>query len=489
MKKYNSLSKLYLGRKLEESRKFLSIFYVIGTTLYLGFWIADYVQYYEHRYEFLIIRIGFCFLALCSFFVNKSNQTFLKNQVWQLALTFYGSLGITYMMMRTEGPTSVYFSGLNLVAVISLMFATYQASLFVVALVLTYLPYFILCLLHAQAIGNNGIFIHLFFIFGTIFTIIFARDRREKELISLLSAQAALSEVVENRDSVIAQKTAEAVNLNALSAQFSPQVVKAIRDGSIKLDESVHRSKICAIFIDIVNSTERVVRLDQAKVQLVLARFLDTTLTTFLKYDLTIDKFHGDGVLAFSNDPIQRADFVERVCMAALEVRESISVDQDFYILNWKNEMQVRIGIAVGFANVGFYGDKKYFRSFTAIGAPLPFASRLTSIAQPNQILVDFETAEILRSQKFILNLVGERKLKGFDQDKNIVYSLEAPPISNAALVGAKACPDHPYTVLHLDTNDKGLFIFKCRECGFEDTKVSGYDNIRTNAKKIIQSA
>ena len=472
MKLNKELLKLYLEKKLDESQKFLDIFYIIGTVLYLGFWIADYIQFYAFRYEFLIIRLGFCLLAIAAFFHNKFKSTYVKNQIWQLVLTFYGSSGITYMMMRTDGPTSIYFSGLNLVAIISLMFATYQTSLFITALTLTYLPYFVLCFFEFEKLGFTNFSIHAFFILGTIFSIIFARDRRENALLDLLTVQLELEDIVRNRERVIEIKTEEATKLNQLSAQFSPQIVKAIKEGSINLQEGVHRSKICAIFVDIVNSTERVVRLDQEKVQLVLARFLDTTLTTFLKYDLTIDKFHGDGVLAFSNDPVKREDFIERVCLAAIEVRKLIDDDRDFYLSNWKNEMQVRIGIAAGYANVGFYGDKKYFRSFTAIGAPLPFASRLTGIAEPNQILIDSNIAEILKIQKYSVSLIGERLIKGFELDKNLIYALIDAPLNNRVKNELKSCPNHPESILFLDNNEKGHLVFKCRECDYSDSTI-----------------
>lgn len=75
-------------------------------------------------------------------------------------------------------------------------------------------------------------------------------------------------------------------------------MVRSIRDGDIKLEEEeLKNERLCAVFIDIVRSTEKVVNFPREKVQKSLARFLDAVLLILLKYDLTIDKFHGDGVL------------------------------------------------------------------------------------------------------------------------------------------------------------------------------------------------
>lgn len=441
--------------------------------MYLGFWIADALYYSDYKYEFLAIRLFFCLIVFVASIHNKKNKSFLNNQKWQIVFSTVGSIGICYMMYRTEGPSSIYYNGLNLVAIMSLMFATYKGRLFYLALASIYIPYFALCAFQYDSFKDfNQLAVYSIFNFGTIAAVLFSRSEREKNILKLIQAQFNLEEELRLREEIIKRKTDEATKLYQLSAQFSPQVVEAIKNGQINLDESMKRSRICAIFIDIVNSTERVVKLDQAKVQITLARFLDTVLTVFLKYDLTIDKFHGDGVLAFANSPVTRQDFIERTCMAAIEAREMLHRDRDFYILNWKTEMQVRVGISVGYANVGFYGDKKYFKTFSAIGAPLPFASRLTSIAKPDQILIDSDIADCLSGQNFTTKVVGERILKGFDDDTNIVHEL-VDQIKENTSGQNKKCPNHPDSVLYLDTNDKGHFVFKCRECGFSETDVA----------------
>ena len=441
--------------------------------MYLSFWFADSMYYSSNKFEFLIVRLAFCLIVYFAYLHNKKNKSFLKNQRWQILFSALGSIGICYMMYRTEGPSSIYYNGLNLVTIMSLMFATYKGRLFYAALSSIYLPYYILCYFQYSSFHNfQQLIVYSIFNFGTIAAVIFHRSEQHKNISKLISAQINLEEELRLREEIIKTKTIEATKLNQLSAQFSPQVVEAIKSGKINLDESMKRSKICAIFIDIVNSTERVVKLDQDKVQLVIARFLDTVLSIFLKYDLTIDKFHGDGVLAFANSPVTRQDFIERTCMAAIEAREMLQRDREFYILNWKSEMHVRVGISVGFANVGFYGDKKYFKTFSAIGAPLPFASRLTSIAQADQILIDSDIADCLSGQNFSTKVIGERILKGFDDDTNIVHELVDQIKENTAGQNKK-CPNHPESILYLDTNSQGHFVFKCRECGFSETDLT----------------
>lgn len=463
--------KLYLDQKLKESNEFLRLFFIYAPMLYLSFSIVDFLVFRQLFIKFLIIRIVFTVVCSIGYFFLKNNNTYLKNQNWQLLFTIVGSLGINLMLYLGGGPGSEYYSGLNLVAIVALMFATFENKHFYASLMSIYLPYILLCYFQYGSFNGLGHFtMNMFFSLGALFTIVFTRSKRNENFIKLLHAQLSLKDEIKSREEVIRQKTDEATRLNQLSAQFSPQVVKAIKEGQIELDEQkLKRERICAVFIDIVRSTERVISLPETNIQLTLAKFLDTVLSTFLKYDLTIDKFQGDGVLAFSNSPVKRPDFIERTCLAALEAKQALENDTAFYLENWGSEMQVRIGISVGYANVGFYGDKKYFKTFTAIGAPLPLASRLTSIAEPQQILIDREIAETIQNQSFELKNLGEKHLKGFEKESHIVYELLNSYQELYNTEYSKTCPDHPNSVLYLDTNDKGHFIFKCRECGYQE--------------------
>lgn len=470
----------YFEKKFSESKTFLDLFFFAGPVTYLGFWIADFLQYPEHKYEFLFVRLSFCALVFVSYLLFIRKKSYFLNQLMMSVWSIYGSVAICYMMYRTVGPSSLYYSGINLVALFSLLFATLDRMFFVSTLICVYLPYYLLCAFNFDSFSSwHTFFVYNIFNMGTMFGIAMTKIRREKDFTALLNAEVALENELKSRELVIVKKTEEATKLHQLSTQFSPQIIKAIRNGQISIDEEVKRSEICAIFIDIVKSTDKVTKLSERDMQISLARFLDTTLTTFLKYDLTIDKFHGDGVLAFSNMPIARTDFISRTCMAALEAVQAIQDDKEFYMKHWKSELQVRVGISTGFANVGFYGDQKYFKTFTAIGIPLPYASRLTSVGDPNQILIDHKVAAVVNEAGFWTEDVGRKYLKGFDEDTSSIFRLISAPqikmsethINASGQNGSvsQVCPKHPSAVMFLDTNDQGHYIFKCRDCENDD--------------------
>lgn len=471
MKQFEYSFLKYNKKKFSESENFLKLFFLAGPLTYLGFSIADFLKYPSNKLEFFLVRLGFCFLVWGSYFFNKKDKSFTKNQTLKYIWSVYASLGITYMLYRTDGPSSSYYSGINLVALFALIFGTFNYRFFFATMISIYMPYYVLCYYQFSSFADSREFlIYSIFNIGTILGITLTKISRERDFVDILNAELALEQELRSREKIIIQKTEEATKLHQLSAQFSPQVVKAIKEGQISIDAGVQRAKICAIFIDIVRSTDKVTKLPENEIGLCLARFLDSCLTTFLKYDLTIDKFHGDGILAFSNMPIPREDYIERTCMAALEAVSAIKNDKEFYLKHWQSELEVRVGISVGHANVGFYGNKKYFKTFTAIGAPLPYASRLTSVAEPGQILIDSEMAAHLEKFGFVMKNNGLKTLKGFEDNKNNIFELISSP--NTVLKGenTKTCPQHTNSVLYLDTNTAGHFVFKCRECEYEES-------------------
>lgn len=461
-------------RDFEVNEEIKSVLKVIANwmavPLFLAFWLADLIYIPQFKWQFLALRltiIPVCFTA--KYFIEKE-LTSGKSQWIATYYAFFVALPINVMVAFIPDVATGYYAGLNLVALGALSFIPFSLSFFALTTAAIYAPYFATVLIKAKTSSDYmGVLLNAFFIVGSIVICFLIRFFNEKLRLREINSRLALKSEIANRDHIIKNKTEEAVRLNTLSTQFSPQVVQAIREGKVDLEKGVRRAQICAIFVDIVGSTERVVRLDQAKVDLVLARFMDTVVSIFLKYDLTIDKFQGDGILAFANDPIRYGDFIQRTCLASLEVREALRQDREFYLLNWKKEMQIRIGISAGYANVGFYGNKKFFRSYTAIGAPLPFASRLTNLALPDQILIDSDIAQSLELEGYNIKSIGEKVIKGFEDDQHIVFELIHAPLTRVeANPNNAGCPQCPDSVLFLDTNPHGIFVMKCRQCGYE---------------------
>jgi class 3 adenylate cyclase len=239
--------------------------------------------------------------------------------------------------------------------------------------------------------------------------------------------------------------------------------------------DSTHQSEICTIFIDIVNSTDTIRRLSPELTNKTITMFIGDVMRTLLMYDITIDKFLGDGVLAFSNDPVMQKDYVERVIDAALEIRELILSKRSQYSENWGQPLDIRIGIAVGKANVGFYGREEYVRSYTAIGEVVNLASRICLHAQPNQVLISEACAHRLPMGLYSISPVGAKNLKGFGTESVPVFSVSESHRRSKMTHNSSMCPSG-HGVLHLATDDAGIYVLMCRVCGYSLQNLSGSD-------------
>lgn len=469
---YRFIKETVLVEEIRSTLKVISN--TMSIPLFLVFWIADILIFPEMKWQFLYLRLLIIPICFSTIYLAKKINSYAQAQALAAAFSITTATIINVMIFLIKDAATPYYAGLNLVASVALSFIPLNRKYLAMTAFGIYGPYIGTIIYNMQFTkDSNALILNAFFISGAIVTCTLMRFFNSKLRLSDLDSQRKLADELHSREIIIKRKTLEATKLHQLSMQFSPQVVKAIKDGQISIEEGVRRAKICAIFIDIVKSTDKVTKLHEKEIEISLARFLDSCLTIFLKYDLTIDKFHGDGILAFSNMPISREDYIERTCQAALEAVEAIKKDKEFYLKHWKSELEVRVGISVGLANVGFYGNQKYFKTFTAIGTPLPYASRLTSVAEPGQILIDNEMAIHLEKFGFVIRNAGYKTLKGFEDNKNSVFELVSSP--NFVLSGnnAKTCPEHINSVLYLDTNHNGHFVFKCRECDYVDPQLT----------------
>ncbi len=451
--------------RLNELKTFLRICSGgLSMPLFLLFFIADIFYAPEQKWTFLGLRllmIPVCLLT--STMVKKSKD----DQHIQKVGTFYtafNSFIITYMIFATEGVSSPYYAGLNLVSGI-LSFVPWTKKFLAINSAIVYGPYFLIGAFTFHMDQLRPAIINLFFMAGTFIVCFVIRHFSEKLREQDASSKFLLQQEMQNRGKIIERQTQEAVQLKDLTKQFSPQIVHAIQNGNLDIWKPIQETHICAIFIDIVNSTEKVVNIDKVKLQKVISLFIHDTMSILLKYDITLDKFMGDGILAFSNNPMKQSNYITRVLRAATEIIDRIEENRSHYLEHWGSEFQIKIGVAEGIANVGFYGEDKTLKSYTAIGKVINLACRLCSAAEDNGIFISESVQEKMDHKIFMSRSMGKTQLKGFAEDGVNVFQI-VKDNSTRSETTVHNCPDG-HGILHLDVSDAGIFIFKCRSCDY----------------------
>jgi class 3 adenylate cyclase len=132
-----------------------------------------------------------------------------------------------------------------------------------------------------------------------------------------------------------------------------------------------------------------------------------------LEHEGTLERFTGDGMMVFFNDPVTIPDPVERAVRMAVAMRDRVTR----LSAGWKkrgHELAVGIGIAQGYATIGAIGfDGRW--DYGAIGTVTNLASRLCGEAKGGQILVSSRVAGAA-DELADLDEIGALTLKGLSR-------------------------------------------------------------------------
>jgi adenylate cyclase len=246
---------------------------------------------------------------------------------------------------------------------------------------------------------------------------LFARVRsllRVKSLQDEVRRQAdALKEWNVRLEERVREQVAELERMSQLKRFFSAPVADAIVSAGENSILALHRRDICYVFLDLRGFTAFTDSAEPEEVQAVLHEFHAAMGALITEHEGTLDRFAGDGILVFFNDPIPIDAPGPRAATMALAMRERFAPLR----ANWLQlgyDLDLGIGIAKGFATLGAFGFEGRF-DYTAIGGVVNLASRLCSEALPGQILLDRRMRAAL-DDDWDCEPVGPLSLKGLAQ-------------------------------------------------------------------------
>ena len=202
--------------------------------------------------------------------------------------------------------------------------------------------------------------------------------------------------------------------LARLKSFFSPQLAEAIAAG--KGDEvlKTHRREITVEFFDLRGFTAFTDSAEPEEVMDLLRAYHAALGKLVLEHEGTIERFAGDAVMVFFNDPVpteRPAEHAVRTALAMMEAFKPIGA-------HWKKrggfDLGLGCGIAQGYATLGAIGFEGRW-DYAAIGNVTNLAARLCAEAKAGQILADRKTMAVLDGT-FNFEPVGELALKGFSQ-------------------------------------------------------------------------
>jgi class 3 adenylate cyclase len=184
----------------------------------------------------------------------------------------------------------------------------------------------------------------------------------------------------------VATQVAELERVGRLRRFFSPQLAELIVSGDAEDPLQSHRREITVVFLDLRGFTAFAEIAEPEEVMGVLRQYHAATGELILAHEGTLERFTGDGMMIFFNDPVPVPDAAERAVRMSLAIRERIgSIAQAW--LRRGYSLGLGIGIAQGFATIGAIGFEGRW-DYGAIGTVTNLAARLCGEAESNQILI-----------------------------------------------------------------------------------------------------
>jgi adenylate cyclase len=216
--------------------------------------------------------------------------------------------------------------------------------------------------------------------------------------------------------SIVSHYMAERKERNRVTGIFGRFVSKTVVDELLQSGEDVKlggsRKDISLIFVDIRGFTPMSERLEPEQVIQVLNEYLDVCTKAIFKFNGTLDKFIGDGVMAMFGAPIEYDNHPEMAVRAAIEMKSQANILEQKLIEKYGVGVKFGLGINSGPAVVGNIGSEDLRLDYTAIGDTVNLSARLESNAKPGQILISELTYARVKDL-FQIEPIGEIKVKG----------------------------------------------------------------------------
>jgi adenylate cyclase len=248
---------------------------------------------------------------------------------------------------------------------------------------------------------------------------------------SVEALAAQLAEWNRTLEARVEAQVAQLDRLGRLRRFFSPQLAELIVDGGAGDPLQTHRREVAVVFLDLRGFTAFAETAEPEEVMGVLREYHAEMGALILAHEGTLERFAGDGMMVFFNDPVPVPDAAERAVRMALTMRDRVGE----LGVRWRkrgHDLDIGVGIAQGFATIGAIGFEGRL-DYGAVGTVTNLAARLCSEAKPGQILV----SQRLRGAVEALaetEPVGELSLKGFSKPVPAfnVVSLKAPEARGA---------------------------------------------------------
>ncbi|MEE8253728.1 MAG: adenylate/guanylate cyclase domain-containing protein, partial [Hyphomicrobium sp.] len=212
-------------------------------------------------------------------------------------------------------------------------------------------------------------------------------------------------------------------------ATASAEIVEAlpsIAAPAPKRQHEAERRQLTVMFVDLVGSTELSGRLDPEEMRDVLRNYQNAVAGEVTRFDGSVAKYMGDGVLCYFGWPKAHEDDAERAVRAGMAIMQALQRATT----GGDEVVRARAGVATGLVVVGDLIGEGAAQEEVVVGETPNLAARMQGVAQPNQVVVA-ETTRLLLGNVFELVDLGAQDLKGIS-GKTSAYVVSAERVTES---------------------------------------------------------
>jgi adenylate cyclase len=185
------------------------------------------------------------------------------------------------------------------------------------------------------------------------------------------------------------------VTLRSFESYLPPSVVKRQLAHPESIFE-VQKKELTIMFTDIKSFTTYSSTMTPDQIQNFLAEYFDAMVQIVFKYEGTVDKYIGDGLMVFFGAPEPQADHAVRCVRAGIEMQIKCRELKEKWVKEGLFPLKIRVGINTGEVVVGNMGTRKKL-AYTVLGSDVNLANRLESNAPVEGIMISRRTYELVK--------------------------------------------------------------------------------------------
>ena len=194
----------------------------------------------------------------------------------------------------------------------------------------------------------------------------------------------------------VQEQIGELKRMERLKRYLSPQIAETILEKEDNLFKT-HRREITIVFLDLRGFTAFSDDAEPEEVMEFLRDYHAEMGALIFKFEGTLERFVGDGIVVIFNDPLPCAEHGRKAVGMALEMRDRVKELRVAWIKKGY-DLDLGVGLATGYATLGTIGFEGRM-DYSSVGNLPNLAARMCAEAKGGQVLTDQKTMSRLEDE------------------------------------------------------------------------------------------